>query len=192
MLLKQKPVFQSVDRAIGHSSFQSSRVLHMQTKNELSNIENFHKCVAVVLNMMYENFPNPIDVDTLYVEGIGIPREMRALVNFNDEMRAWELPGNSCEENPVKRELTVYKNAVFYLRDEGYIRTDEPVHRDAQRTFTRCRLTARGLTALGRIGVKERASWGNMIHLAIKEGKYKVLQDLASKLLISSFTATHL
>ncbi|MFM0366327.1 hypothetical protein [Paraburkholderia sediminicola] len=164
----------------------------MQTKNELPNIENFHKCVAVVLNKMYENFPNPIDVDTFYIEGDGIPSGKRALVNFNDEMRAWDVPGNSSENNPVKRELAVYKNAIFYLRDEGYIRTDEPKHDDAQRTFTRCRLTSKGLTALGRVGVKERASWGSMIHAAIRDGKYKVLQDLASKVLITSFTATHL
>ncbi|HEX2604991.1 MAG TPA: hypothetical protein VHL60_10010 [Oxalicibacterium sp.] len=151
--------------------------------NDLANIGQFHKCVAVVLNLMYENFPNPIDVDTLYVEGSGIPAKKRALVNFDDEMRSWREPGNSSQDNPIKREMTVYMNAMFFLRDEGYIRSREPMHGQAQRTFSECKLTSKGLTALGRIGVKEKINWGSLIHSTIKEGKYKSLQDLAMKVL---------
>lgn len=151
--------------------------------NDLSNIDQFHKCVAIVLNLMYENFPNPTDIDTFYIEGKETPADKRALVNFNDEMRSWEEPGNKAENNPIKREIAVYKNAIFFLRDEGYIQSKEPTHGQEQRTFFECKLTSKGLAALGRVGVKENIHWGRLIHSAIKDGKYKSLQDLAVKVL---------
>lgn len=151
--------------------------------NNLANIDKFHKCVAVVLNLMYENFPNPIDIDTYYIEGKGVPVSKRALVNFDDEMMSWEDPRNSVESNPIKSEIAVYKNSIFYLRDEGYIRSKEPTHGQGQRVFSECKLTPKGLTALGRVGVKEKINFGNLIHSAIKDGKYKSLQDMAVKVL---------
>ena len=151
--------------------------------NDLSNIGQFHKCVAVVLNLMYENFPNPIDIDTFYIEGEGVQANKRVLVNFDDEMRSWEEPGNTSESNPIKSEISVYKNTIFFLRDEGYIQSKEPAHGQGQRTFSECRLTSKGLTALGRVGVKEKINWGILIHSAIKDGKYKSLQDMAVKVL---------
>lgn len=151
--------------------------------NDLANIDQFHKCVAVVLNLMYENFPNPIDIDTFYIEGEGVPANKRALVNFDDEMKAWEKPGNSSESNPIKSEIAVYKNAIFFLRDEGYIQSKEPKHGQGQRTFSECKLTSKGFAVLGRVGVKEKINWGSLIHSAIKDGKYKTLQDMAVKVL---------
>lgn len=151
--------------------------------NDLDNIEQFHKCVAIVLNLMYENFPNPIDIDTFYIEGEDVPSIRRALVNYNDEMESWRKPGNSPERNPVKMEISVYKNSLFFLRDEGYVQTKEPEHGQGQRTFRECRLTAKGLAALGRVGVKEKINWGQLIHSTIRDGKYKALQNLAIKVL---------
>lgn len=154
--------------------------------NDLANIGQFHKCVAVVLNLMYEHFPNPINIDTFYIEDRSLPKHKRALVNYDDEMNSWEEPGNNSERNPIKSELAVYKNTVFFLLDEGYIQSEEPTHGQGQRLFRECKLTSKGLTALGRLGVREKINLGRLLHSAIKDGKYKVLQDLAVKVLASN------
>ncbi|MES2298678.1 MAG: hypothetical protein V4582_16660 [Pseudomonadota bacterium] len=157
-------------------------------ENGLSNIEHFHKCVAVVLNSLYENFPCPIDIDTFYIEGEGRPTSERALVNFDDEQKTWTLNGDNSQSYSIRRLIVIYKNTMYYLRDEGYIRMAEPSHGQDQRGFFECVLTSKGLSALGRIGVKERTNWGTLIHLSIKDGKYKLLQDLAIKVLSSGLT----
>lgn len=151
--------------------------------NDLANIDQFHKCVGVVLNLMYENFPNPIDIDALYIEGKGVQEKKRALVNFDDEQKAWEQPGNSSESNPIKSEITVYMNSIFFLRNEGYIQSKEPSNGQFQRTFFECTLTSKGLAVLGYRGVKEKINWGRLIHTAIKDGQYKLLQDIVVKIL---------
>jgi hypothetical protein len=132
---------------------------------------------------VYENFPNPIDIDTFYIEGQKVPANKRALVNFDDEMEALQEPRYSSGTNPIKSEISVYKNAIFFLRDECYVQSKEPTHGQGQRTFSECKLTSKGLTALGRVGVKEKINWGSLIHSAIKDGKYKTLQDMAVKVL---------
>lgn len=157
-------------------------------QKDLLNIEKFHKCVAVILNLMYENFPNPVEIDTLYIESKDAPASKRALVNFDDEMICWKIAGNSVDDNPVKKEIIIYRNSIYYLRDEGYIRTANPEHGKNQRTFYECVLTSKGLSALGQIGVKEKISWGTLIHTAVREGKYKTLQDLSIKVLSGGFS----
>ena len=156
--------------------------------NDLSNIDQFHKCVGVVLNLLYESFPNPLDFDIKYMEGRGLPADKRALVNFDDEMQAWNVLGHSCQQNPVVDEMKVYMNALHFLRDEGYVRSIEPEHGQDQRIFYECKLTSKGLAALGRSGVKEKNNWGQLIHAAIRDGKYKLLQELVGKVLFNSLT----
>ena len=107
--------------------------------SNLKNIDTFHTCVSVVLNRLYENFPNPIDIDVLYIEDKSSPT--RILYNFDDEMRCWDEEGNSSSDNPIKYDIHIYKNSIYFLIDEGYLRADKPENGQNQRTFYGCVLT---------------------------------------------------
>jgi len=63
-------------------------------ENELINIDRFHDCTAVVMDILYKNFPNPKDIDVYFIE----PKSsrQRALVNYDDEQRSWGN-GEECE-----------------------------------------------------------------------------------------------
>jgi hypothetical protein len=162
------------------------KVLKMKMSEDLPNIELFHKCVAVVLNKLYENFPNPIDIDAFYIEDKSVPKSNRVLINFDDEMAAWEAHGYDSDNNPMKSEMKLYASTIQYLREENILRTDNLKHGFGQRVFPNCILTSKGLTALGKKGVKEQVNWGQLMHAVIKDGKYKALKDIAIEVLSNS------
>src|SRR5690348_5838539 len=146
------------------------------------NIQQFRRCVGVVLSKLYDNFPCPIDIDVYYIEGN--PRLGTALVNYDDEMKSWNTPGNTIEGNPIKAELLVYKNSIYFLLGEGYVHVSEtPVHGQTQRRFCGVTLTSKGLAALGQHDPVDQAPIGNALHAAIRDGKYALLPGLITKLL---------
>lgn len=148
------------------------------------NINQFRNCTAVVLSILYQNFPNPVEIDTLFIEGEGLKKEKRVLVNYDDEVSSWSKNGHTSENNPVKETIIVYKNTIKFLYDEGYIRCSEPDLGPGLRKFYGCVLTSKGLAALGKIDVERKVSWGEKIHTALKDGKYKVIQDIAQKFIM--------
>lgn len=149
--------------------------------SNLKNIETFHTCVSVILNRLYENFPNPIDIDIFYIEDRNSPK--RILYNYHDEMGCWEDEGNTSSDNPIKDDIDIYKNSLYFLIDEQYLGADKPKHGQNQRTFSGCVLTSKGLAALGKVGVKQRVNWGELLHSAIRDGKYKTIRDIAANVL---------
>lgn len=153
---------------------------------QLSNIEQFHKCVGVVLNRLYENFPTPIDIDSIYLEGKQTHKSNRLLKNFDDEMKAWSELGYEAQNNPIKSEMILYAHTIQYLRDEKFLRTGALKHGTDQRVFPNCVLTSKGLTALGKIDVKQKVNLGLLLHSVIRDGKYKALKDIVLKVLSPS------
>lgn len=45
-------------------------------------------------------------------------------------------------------------------------------------------IITKGLAALGKTDVERKVSWGEKIHTALKDGKYKVIQDIAQKFIM--------
>lgn len=150
--------------------------------NPLENIGTFHKCVGVVFDLLYAAFPVPIDIDALYIEE-NRPRSERVLFNFHDEMESWDEPGNNSEHNPVKDVLLIYRCSLLYLREEDYMQSDQIEHGSAQRLFRNCRLTSKGLSALGRVGVEEKTTLGRALHDVVRNGRYAALQGLVIRVL---------
>lgn len=148
------------------------------------NIAQFRKSTAVVLSILYRNFPNPVDIDTFYIEGKNVKKGKRILDNYDDEISIWNKNGNTSQNNPVKDAIVVYKNTIKFLYDEGYIRCSEPDLGADQRRFDDCVLTSKGLAALGKIDVERKVSWGDKINAALKDGKYKVIQDIAQRFIL--------
>ncbi|MAQ34110.1 MAG: hypothetical protein CL542_08725 [Alcanivorax sp.] len=149
--------------------------------SNLENIDTFHTCVSVVLNRLYENFPNPIDIDVFYIEDKNL--SSRVLYNYDDEMGCWDEEGNSSSDNPIKDDIYIYKNSIYFLIDEEYLRADKPEHGQNQRTFSSCVLTSKGLAVLGKVGVKQKFNWGEVLHSAIRDGKYKTIRNVAENIL---------
>ncbi|EDU8162964.1 hypothetical protein CSU90_005682 [Salmonella enterica subsp. diarizonae] len=148
------------------------------------NINQFRNCTAVVLSILYQNFPNPVEIDTLFIEGEGLKKEKRVLFNYDDEVSSWNKNGYTSENNPVKETIIVYKNTIKFLYDEGYIRCSEPDLGPRLRKFYGCVLTSKGLAALGKIDVERKISWGEKINTALKENKYTVIQGIAQKFIM--------
>ncbi|ROG11370.1 hypothetical protein C4Y63_015275 [Klebsiella pneumoniae subsp. pneumoniae] len=178
------------EMAIGISKYRDlilllNRILQgtemIQTED---NINQFRNCTAVVLSILYQNFPNPVEIDTFFIEGEGLKKEKRVLVNYDDEVSSWNKNGHTSENNPVKETIIVYKNTIKFLYDEGYIRCSELDLGSGLRKFYDCVLTSKGLAALGKIDVERKVSWGEKIHTALKDGQYKVVQDIAQKFII--------
>jgi len=147
--------------------------------NEPENIVIFKNCAAVILDILYQSFPNPVDLDILYLEP---KRRTRQLKNFDDEMKSYD-EGYTVDENPVKPHLEIYRNTIYYMISEDILTCNDPQHGDSQRTFRACRLTSKGLGVLGRSYLKEKQSIGTKLHAALKDGKYKVVQDLVKQLI---------
>ncbi|MDN3526151.1 hypothetical protein QWY79_12835 [Halomonas sabkhae] len=147
--------------------------------DEPDNIKVFKSCAAVILDILYQSFPNPVDLDILYLEP---ERRTRQLKNFDDEMKSWDA-GHTVDENPVKPHLEIYRNSIYYMIAEEIITCNETKHGESQRTFYACRLTSKGLRVLGRSYLKEKESIGTKLHAALKDGKYKVVQDLVKQLI---------
>lgn len=176
--------------AIGISKYRNlilllNRILQgtemIQTED---NIDQFRNCTAVVLSMLYQNFPNPVEIDAFFIEGKGLEKKKRVLVNYDDEVSIWNKNGYTSENNPIKDAIAVYKNTIRFLYDEGYIRCLESDLGSNQRKFDNCVLTSKGLAALGKIDVERKISWGDKIHTALKDNKYTVIQGIAQKFIM--------
>lgn len=149
--------------------------------SNLKNIDTFHTCISVILNRLYENFPNPIDIDVFYIEDK--ESSARILNNHDDEISCWHEADNTSSENPIKDEIHIYRNSIYFLMEEKYLRAEKPEDGPVQRTFSGCVLTSKGLAALGKMGVKQKFNWGEVLHSAIRDGKYKTIKDVAVNVL---------
>ncbi|WP_154174210.1 hypothetical protein [Vibrio metoecus] len=107
----------------------------------MSNKAAYKKSRKVILKLLNDSFPTPVDIDIFYIEGKTPPSD-RKLKNYNDVMRSWDN-GYSFDDNPIQNELYIYRETLRVLVDEGLV-SHETEDKDNRRLYVRCKLTPKG------------------------------------------------
>ena len=131
------------------------------------NIEAFNSVVSLVLAKLYNAFPNEIEL-----EGNRIAYEASEL-----------LEG---ENVPLREKLfEVAEDAINFLVEEGFIRTNAKYSNLDSMGFPGVRLTLRGFAVLGNVpnAVVSKKTLGAQISDAVNDGASTSLSELVSKAL---------
>lgn len=107
----------------------------------MSNKAAYKKSRKVILKLLNDSFPTPVDIDIFYIEGENPPSD-RKLKNYNDVMHSWDK-GYSYNDNPIQNELYVYRETLRVLVDEGLV-SHESEDQKNRRLYVRCKLTPKG------------------------------------------------
>lgn len=105
----------------------------------MSNQEVFESSKRVILNLLDKKFPGTLDIDIFYIESNNCKRVLK---NFDDVMRSWD-EGYDSSDNPIEKELLLYRETIRFLTDEQFIsHKSEDV--ENQRTYNGCKITLKG------------------------------------------------
>ncbi|WP_286292788.1 hypothetical protein [Vibrio apostichopi] len=107
----------------------------------MSNKVAYKKSRKVILKLLNDSFPTPVDIDIFYIEGETPPAD-RKLKNYNDVTRSWDN-GYSFDDNPIQNELYIYRETLRVLVDEGLV-SHETEDKENRRLYVRCKLTPKG------------------------------------------------
>jgi len=102
----------------------------------------YTKCKKVILRKLRCEFPKPVDIDFLYIEGENVPKHERKLCNYDDAIKSWDN-GFSSGNDPIQPELNLYKDTINSMVNEGLISHESVVAEDT-RLYKRCKLTPNG------------------------------------------------
>lgn len=105
----------------------------------MSNQEVFESSKRVILDLLDKEFPGTLDLDIFYIED---KSSNRVLKNYDDVMRSWD-EGYSSSDNPIEKELLLYRETIRFLTDEQLISHKSEDVAD-QRTYRECKLTSKG------------------------------------------------
>lgn len=137
------------------------------------NIELFNRLVALTLLRLYEQFPEPHDLDPRM-----IGREATEAFTSEEEEEAFGVV------------MTTAGETIEFLAEEGFLRYRSEYRTVGERTFPQARLTLRGLTILGLVPESvTQAGERKTLAAQLKSGVEKGAQDALAGTVSSVFAS---
>lgn len=149
----------------------------------MSNIDDFNTIVGLVFSRLYACFPVGVEIDSVEI----VTQALDGKLTRGEVARDFESSslGNgpladslpSQERDEAERLFNIYSAAMKWLEAEGFIRFDD----HGVGLHLECALTLRGLQSLSLVPDGLKATLGDQIMQATKEGALVGVKDLAKK-----------